>query len=131
MGQEGEIRVSVPARPEFLHLIRSVTASVAARLDLAYDDIDDLRIAVDEACAELLSEGGNSSVLTLSITTSGDRVEVVVCTDGDVKEWPPKGVEGSLIWQVLGGLTESPRFERFEGYPAMRLVKSVAAASGR
>jgi serine/threonine-protein kinase RsbW len=131
MGQEGEIRVSVPARPEFLHVIRSVTASVAARLDLAYDDIDDLRIAVDEACAQLLSEGGSSFVLTLRITTSGDRVDVVVCTDGDVKDWPPAGVEGSLIWQVLSGLTESPSFERFEGFPAMRFVKSVASGSGR
>lgn len=131
MGKEGEIRVTVPARPDFLHVIRSVTASVAARLDLAYDDIDDLRIAVDEASAELLKEGGSSSILTLSITTTGDRVEVVVCTDGDVKRWPPPGVEGTLIWQVLAGLTEYPSFERFEGYPAMRLVKSVASGAGR
>ena len=131
MDQESEIRVTVPARPEFLHVIRSVTASVAARLDLAYDDIDDLRIAVDESSEELLKEGGSSSILTLSITTSGDRVEVVVCTDGDVQQWPPPGVEGTLIWQVLSGLTESPSFERFEGYPAMRLVKSVASGVGR
>jgi serine/threonine-protein kinase RsbW len=127
VGHEGEIRVTVPARPDFLHVVRSVTASVAARLDLGYDDIEDLRIAVDEACAQLLSDGGSASQLTLSITPSADRVEVVVCTDGDVREWPPPGVEESLIWQVLKGLTESPSFERFEGNPAMRLVKMPAA----
>jgi serine/threonine-protein kinase RsbW len=131
VGHEGDITVTVPARPDFLHVVRSVTASVAARLDLGYDDIEDLRIAVDEACAQLLSDGGPASQLTLSITPSEGRVEVVVCTDGDVRQWPPPGVEGSLIWQILNGLTEGPSFERFDGKPGMRLVKTVARAAGR
>jgi serine/threonine-protein kinase RsbW len=131
VGHEGEIKVTVPARPDFLHVVRSVTASVAARPDLGYDDIEDLRIAVDEACAQLLGDGGPATQLTLMITPSEDRVEVVVCTDGDVRDWPPSGVEGSLIWQILNGLTEAPTFERFDGKPGMRLVKTVAPAAGR
>jgi serine/threonine-protein kinase RsbW len=131
VGHEGEINVTVPARPDFLHVVRSVTASVAARMDLGYDDIEDLRIAVDEACAQLLSAAGRASKLTVIVTPSEDRVEVVVCTDGDVRDWPPPGVESSLIWQILNGLTEAPSFERFDGKPGMRLVKTVASAAGR
>jgi serine/threonine-protein kinase RsbW len=131
VGHEGEINVTVPARPDFLHVVRSVTASVAARMDLGYDDIEDLRIAVDEACAQLLSSAGQASKLSLIITPSEGRVVVVVCTDGDVRDWPPSGVESSLIWQILNGLTERPSFERFDGKPGMRLVKTVASAAGR
>jgi serine/threonine-protein kinase RsbW len=131
VGHEGEINVTVPARPDFLHVVRSVTASVAARMDLGYDDIEDLRIAVDEACAQLLSAAGRASKITLIITPSEGRVDVVVCTDGDVRDWPPRGVESSLIWQILNGLTEAPSFERFDGKPGMRLVKTVASAAGR
>ena len=130
MGDEREITVTVPARPDFLHVVRSVMASVAARLDLGYDDIEDLRIAVDEAGAQLLSDGGNASYLSLTITPSGDRLEVVVCTDGDIGEWPPQGIEDQLIWQVLSALTETPSFERYQGNPAMRLVKKVARGVG-
>lgn len=130
MGHEREITVTVPARPDFLHVVRSVMASVAARLDLGYDDIEDLRIAVDEAGAQLLSDGGKASFLSLTITPSGDRLEVVVCTDGDVRDWPPRGIEERLIWQVLSSLTDTPRFERFQGNPAMRLVKNVAPGAG-
>ena len=93
MGHEGDINVTVPARPDFLHVVRSVTASVAARLDLGYDDIEDLRIAVDEACAQLLSASGQASQINLIITPSEGQVEVVVCTDGDVREWPPAGAQ--------------------------------------
>ena len=130
MGHEHEITVTVPARPDFLHVVRSVMASVAARLDLGYDDIEDLRIAVDEACAQLLSDGGPSSELNLIITPSGDRIEVIVCTDGDVRDWPPPGIEDRLIWQVLNALTDRPSFERYQGNPAMRLVKKVARGVG-
>ena len=130
MGHEREITVTVPARPDFLHVVRSVMASVAARLDLGYDDIEDLRIAVDEAGAQLLSDGGNASFLSLSITPYDDRLEVVVCTDGDVHNWPPPGIEERLIWQVLSALTESPSFERFQGNPAMRLVKKLSPGAG-
>lgn len=130
MGHEGEISVTVPARPDFLHVVRSVTASVAARLDLGYDDIEDLRIAVDEASAQLLSDGGDASFLSLTITPSDDRLEVVVCTDGDVREWPPTGIEERLIWQVLSALTDRPSFERYQGNPALRLVKNLARGQG-
>jgi serine/threonine-protein kinase RsbW len=130
VGHEHEITVTVPARPDFLHVVRSVMASVAARLDLGYDDIEDLRIAVDEAGAQLLSDAGRASYLSLTITPSGNRLEVVVCTDGDVREWPPPGLEERLIWQVLSALTDTPRFERYQGNPAMRLVKNVASGTG-
>jgi anti-sigma regulatory factor (Ser/Thr protein kinase) len=38
---------TVPARAEFVHVLRTVVAAVAARLDLPYDALDDLRMAVD------------------------------------------------------------------------------------
>jgi serine/threonine-protein kinase RsbW len=130
VGHEREITVTVPARPDLLHVVRSVMASVAARLDLGYDAIEDLRIAVDEAGAQLLSDGGAASFLSLTITPFDDRLEVVVCTDGDVRDWPPKGIEERLIWQVLSALTDRPRFERFQGNPAMRLVKNISLGAG-
>ncbi len=53
-----QIRLSVPADGAFLSLIRTTSAAVAARLDLTIDEIEDLRIAVDEAAAILLGEPG-------------------------------------------------------------------------
>ena len=43
------VRLSVPARAEFVHVLRSVTAAVASRVPLSLDDVDDLRLAVDAA----------------------------------------------------------------------------------
>ena len=37
-------------------MLRTATAGLAARLDFTLDEIEDLRIAVDEACALLLPD---------------------------------------------------------------------------
>jgi serine/threonine-protein kinase RsbW len=44
----------VPASTAFVAVLRSVTAGLAARCDLTLDEIEDLRIAVDEASALLV-----------------------------------------------------------------------------
>ena len=40
----------------YLSVLRTATAGLAARLDFTIDEIEDLRIAVDEACAMLLPQ---------------------------------------------------------------------------
>ncbi len=48
------VELVVPADPAYLSVLRTATAGLAARLDLTIDEIEDLRIAVDEACALVL-----------------------------------------------------------------------------
>src|SRR4029078_13412021 len=46
----------VPADGAYVSVLRTMTAGLAARLDFTVDDIEDLRIAVGEACALVLPE---------------------------------------------------------------------------
>ena len=119
------VAVSVPARADFVHVLRSMTASVAARLDFPYDEIEDLRLAVDEACAQLLAVGSDGSKLTLHMTPNGDRLEIVAAIDASVASWPPPDAEESLAWRLLSALAEEARFEMGVNGPALRLTKRV------
>lgn len=123
------VRITVPARAEFLHVVRTVVGSVAARHDLTIDAIEDLRIAVDEACAQLLSVHGGQ--VTVAISGTAEGVETVCTTDADVAAWPPEGVRHSLATQVLQGLTDSVTWELSATGPAVRVGKRSAGAGGR
>jgi serine/threonine-protein kinase RsbW len=123
------VRITVPARAEFLHVVRTVVGSVAARHDLTIDAIEDLRIAVDEACAQLLAVRGGH--VTVAISGTAEGVETVCSTDADVAVWPPEGVQHSLATQVLQGLTDSVAWERSAAGPAVRVGKRSAGAGGR
>jgi serine/threonine-protein kinase RsbW len=123
-----EVTVKVPAQPDFVHVLRSVVATVAARADLTFDEIDDLRLAVDEACAQLLALPAETLTIRLSPSDDGGLV-VVVTTDADVRVWPPAGAERTLTWQVLAALADDARFEQVDGQPALRLTKNRQPAT--
>jgi len=123
---DGRISLSVPAEPGSISVLRAVVASVAARLDLAVDDIEDLRLAVDEACAHLLSVHPRGSRLGLRVDGSDDHIHVVAWTDVTDPAWPRQGAGDSLAWQVLSALTEGPSLDREDGFPAIRFSKRAA-----
>ena len=50
------VEIRLPADSAYLSVLRTATAGLAARLDFTLDEIEDLRIAVDEACAMLLPQ---------------------------------------------------------------------------
>jgi len=124
-----DVIVSVPARPEFMQLLRAAVGSVAARVDFTYEAIDDLRIAVDEACARILSVPGTPTTLFLRITPEETGIEVVAYTDGEAEDWPPERFEESLTAKILHALTDGVTFERVGSSPAVRVLKRVKTGS--
>jgi serine/threonine-protein kinase RsbW len=114
-----DVVVSIPARPDFVRLLRAVVGSVGARLDLTYDRIHDLRMVVDEASAQLLSIPART--LTMRVTL-GDRTVIRVHTDASPNgAWPPAALEETLAWRVLNGLADEVRFEQSDDGPAVRI----------
>src|SRR2546423_316263 len=63
-GTQDFVEVRLPAAGAYLSVLRTATAGLAARLDFTLDEIEDLRIAVDEACAILLQQAVPGSVLS-------------------------------------------------------------------
>ncbi len=122
----GDLTVTVPARPEYVQVLRAVVAGVAARLDFQYDAIEDLKIAVDEACAQLIPLAPAS--LTMRVSEAADAVEATVSAEVAAVTWPPDGAERSLAWEVLRGLTDEARWERAGESPALHLVKRTGAS---
>ncbi|CAA9223068.1 MAG: hypothetical protein AVDCRST_MAG76-827 [uncultured Acidimicrobiales bacterium] len=63
----GPVELTVPARSEHLRVMRLVATSVAASLDLDVDQLDDLRIAIDDLCSMLIEDAPSEAKLHLSL----------------------------------------------------------------
>src|ERR1700726_4929233 len=50
VAKQDEVRLAVPAMPEFLRLARVTAAGLASRLGFTFDQVEDLRLAIDELC---------------------------------------------------------------------------------
>src|SRR6202012_450546 len=62
------VSITLPGQSAYLSVLRTATAGLAARLDFTIDEIEDLRIAVDEACAMLLIQAVAGADLTAEFT---------------------------------------------------------------
>ena len=91
----------LPAVGAYLSVLRTATASLASRLDFTIDDIEDLRIAVDEACAMLLTQAlpGADLECSFELTADAIRIDVSVLTlDGQEPS------RDTFAWTVLTAL---------------------------
>ena len=94
------IDLAVPATPEYVGLIRSAAAHIAAHVDLTIDAIDDLRLAVDEAFAVLIAHKPESGVVTIKFQIHSERLDIELT--GPAGSPPPD--KTSFAWTVLSAL---------------------------
>ncbi|GAA4072833.1 anti-sigma factor [Nonomuraea soli] len=97
------VSARLPADSAYLSVLRMITAGLAARIDFTLDEIEDLRIAVDEACAMLLGEAVPGTDLTAEFELAGQemQVRVEVATVGSSA---PK--RDDFAWMVLTALAD-------------------------
>jgi serine/threonine-protein kinase RsbW len=95
------VTVRLPADSAYLSVLRTVTTGLAARLDFNLDEIEDLRIAIDEACAMLLAQAVPGTDLTCEFELTDDAMSIgvsVLTVDG---RQPSRD---TFAWTVLSSL---------------------------
>jgi hypothetical protein len=70
------VRLEVPAHPALLRVARVAVASLAAELPFTLEDIEDVRIAVDELAAAAIDGCGDDATLALVMRVTERAVEV-------------------------------------------------------
>lgn len=126
---QGDINISVPARPEFVHVLRLVACGVAARLELGYDSVNDLALAVDEAFSYLLAASSAPTQLFLRMSVESNKINVTALADVDAASLRARGLEESLTWKVLTALTEDAAFIESDVENGIRFSKALPAGN--
>ena len=104
MDLDPTVTLRVPASSAFVVLIRAAVSAMCARLDFTIDRIEDVKLAVDEAAALLLSDSPEGADLDVRFTPDapdGMRVEMTAPTvHGRSLE------RDSFTWTVLTALVD-------------------------
>ena len=99
-----QVAIKMPADGAYLSVLRTATAGLAARLDFTLDEIEDMRIAVDEACAMLLSQAIPGSDLGCAFKLGQDEMTIRVSVRCLAPQVP---AEDTFAWTVLTALAGS------------------------
>jgi serine/threonine-protein kinase RsbW len=126
---EGTIELVVPADTRLVRLARLVASGIGSAAGFDVEEIEDLRIAVDEGCSALI-EAGVDNPLLLSFEVDGDGVVVLGSTEAstDATQDPERM---SLSDQILRVVTDEHELGASHGQARFRFTKRSRAASAR
>jgi serine/threonine-protein kinase RsbW len=122
-----DVEIRLPADGAYVSVLRTTTAGLAARLDFTIDDIEDLRIAVGEACAMVLPEADTASDLVGQFHLRPGELTVSVAVDAAAPAAPDYD---SFAWQVLTTLADAATVGTSEGRFVVTMVMHPTALGG-
>ena len=118
-----EVCLTVPAAPEFLRVARVTASGLASRLGFSLDDVDDLRLALDELCFALIGKGDITTDLELKYVL-GDLRLAIEGTYRRTNDSQPLAL-GELSRQILTALVDTHELWDGDGAGHFSLEKRV------
>jgi serine/threonine-protein kinase RsbW len=119
------VHLEITASGAYLAVARAAATGLAAQLQFTYEEIDDLRIAVDEACTQLLARRGSATTLNVAYHLAEAELRVDVSIEASDRGDPLE--RDTFAWQILSAMTDEVR----EQSEAGRLRLSFTKAGGR
>lgn len=114
-----DVHLTVPASAEYLRLVRLTAAAVASRMGFTFDEVEDLRIAVDELCFLLIGDGDVGRVMELRYSSA----EAAIGIEGATKHSGPPPRPNELSQQILSALVDHHQVLGADGEVRFRLLK--------
>ncbi len=110
------VRVEFPAQTVNMAIARTVAAAVAARADLTVDQIEDVRLAMDEALSHVISVAAEGSTVACELCADGGVVSATIACAVPAADVPDPD---PFSWMVLTALVSDVRVSINDGTIAM------------
>ena len=117
------ISINIPASPEYLRVVRLIASGLASRLRFTIDDIEDLKIAVDELSAYLTGAQGREGTLEIAFDIHDDRIDIRGA--GHFASGTKVRTElTEMSRMILKTVVDDAQLQQLDGMPTFRLSKT-------
>jgi serine/threonine-protein kinase RsbW len=91
----GVVELRIPAEPEWVAVARLAVAAVANRIPFSVDEIEDLKLAIAEACTNCIQQANGPTTIDITFEVAPDFLRMRV-RDGNARADAPKPHSVSL-----------------------------------
>ena len=72
------IKMEIPANPDYVSILRLTTSGIANKLGFSMDDIEDMKVAVSEACSNAVKQSEDNKVsINFNLLNNGIQIEII------------------------------------------------------
>lgn len=124
------IALSVPAKTDYAKTVRMTAAALVSRMGMSYDEVDDVRMAAEEAFVYAVDTLPEDSNVTFDFILDDDELTIEVClgVDADISD---EEVERRTSYATFILQSVCDRYELVsdpQGHRTLRLVKRAGSA---
>ncbi len=102
MSGPDEVRLSFEADTRNIALTRTLAAAMAARADLPIDQLEDARLAVDEAVTQVIASAPTGAEVVCIMSAAPGELSITVSAPGTQEP-----SQSTFSWMVLSALVSS------------------------
>ena len=67
------VQLTIPCRAEYVGVVRLAVLGIASRMPFSYDEVEDVRLAVGEACSHAVERAGTEAATIRIVSTLNSR----------------------------------------------------------
>jgi serine/threonine-protein kinase RsbW len=128
---QDRINLAVPAKSEYARTVRMTASSLASRIGMNYDDVEDVRMAADEAFIYAVETLPDGAEMRFQFTVDDEALAIDVAV-GSQQTDDDEDAERRASYAVfiLESVCDAVEFASDERGPHLRLRKLVGSADG-
>lgn len=112
------VTLTIPSDTAYVAMARSVAATMSAQADLPIDQLEDVRLAVDEALSQVIADAPPGSDITCTYTVDGADLSIIVAGASVSGEVPSTG---TFSWIVMRALVDHVSADVADGALSLHL----------
>ena len=116
------IEMKIPAKPDYVGVIRLTLSGIASRMGFTYEEIEDIKIAISEACTNAIQHAYNKDEggeVIIGFAVYPDKLEMMVADNG-------KSFNFEQTRSELGPYSESSTIDQLaEGGLGLFLIETL------
>lgn len=121
--KEEVVRLTATAHPFYSQIIRVAVFLIASRLDFDLEQVEDLRIAVDEAWNHSISHAPADSDIEVAIELEPEAMRITLTSQVQETFEESKGIPASFSRLILEAVSDEVNIEHADGHCRIALCK--------
>lgn len=122
------VTLTVPARAEYAKTVRMTAAALVSRLGMTYDEVDDVRIAAEEAFVYAVDHAADGDCITLDFLVNELVAEIKVgLSEGARVTGEDAERRAAYATFILQSVCDHFELSSDENGPYLKVVKNVPA----
>lgn len=121
------VTLTVPSKGEYAKTVRMTASAIVAHMDMSFDEVDDVRIAAEEAFIYACDNAPSSGEVTIEFLVEGSTVELRVGL-ADMRLAVDEEAERRAAYAtfILQSVCDTFELSSDENGPYLRVMKSAS-----